>query len=254
MEIIAHRGASGDHPEHTLAAYEEAVAQASDGVECDIRLTADGELVCVHDATLERTTDGRGKVSEHTLAQLRRLNAGTPDDPQPVLEFNDLAGFVKDHPELDFFIETKHPVPKGLATERKLAEALRYHGLDEDPRVRLISFSSRSVADCRRRFPKLDSIQLVERPGATTFARRMIARPMAMGVSLMGHRGDGRGVDSWCRPLYVWTAQRDVDVTWARDNGVQWLATDWPAKAREVLDPARTRTGGYLGARGKEET
>ena len=45
MEIIAHRGASGDHPEHTLAAYEEAVAQGADGVECDIRLTADGHLV-----------------------------------------------------------------------------------------------------------------------------------------------------------------------------------------------------------------
>ena len=251
MEIIAHRGASGDHPEHTLAAYEEAVAQGADGVECDIRLTADGHLVCVHDATLDRTTDGTGRVSRHTVEQLRRLNAGTPDDPQPVLEFGDLLGFVKDNKDLGFFIETKHPVPRGLATERKLAEDLARHGLDRDERVRIISFSARSISDCRRRFPHLDAIQLVERPGARTFARRMAARPPVRGGSLTGDRGDSRGVHRWRRPLYGWTANRYVDVTWARDRGIRWLATDWPGKAREAL-AANVRTGGYLGARGKE--
>ena len=88
MQIIAHRGASGAHPEHTIGAYEAAVAEGADGVECDIRLTADGHLICMHDRTLGRTTDGSGPVGAATLAQIRRLNAGTWEQPQPVLEFD----------------------------------------------------------------------------------------------------------------------------------------------------------------------
>ncbi len=74
---IAHRGASGHAPEHTRAAFELAVAQGAQMVELDVRLTADGELVVFHDDTLERTTNGVGKVSEKTWAQLRDLDAGS---------------------------------------------------------------------------------------------------------------------------------------------------------------------------------
>ena len=58
--MVAHRGASGDRPEHTLAAYELALAQGADGLECDVRLTRDGHLVCVHDRTIDRTSTGPG--------------------------------------------------------------------------------------------------------------------------------------------------------------------------------------------------
>ncbi len=74
---IAHRGASGHAPEHTRAAFELALAQGAQMVELDVRLTADGELVVFHDDTLERTTNGVGKVSEKTWAQLRDLDAGS---------------------------------------------------------------------------------------------------------------------------------------------------------------------------------
>ena len=74
--LVAHRGASGYAPEHTIAAYTLAMEQGADYVEQDLTLTRDGVLVCLHDDTLERTTDGRGAVCRRTLAELRGLDAG----------------------------------------------------------------------------------------------------------------------------------------------------------------------------------
>src|SRR3569833_4569377 len=70
--VVAHRGASAERPGHTLAAYELALQEGADGVECDVRLTKDGHLVCVHDRRVDRTSNGTGLVSEMTLAELTR--------------------------------------------------------------------------------------------------------------------------------------------------------------------------------------
>src|SRR4051794_41290232 len=75
--VVAHRGASAERPEHTLAAYELALSQGADGVECDVRLTRDGHLVCVHDRRVDRTSNGRGIVSTLELAELAELDWGS---------------------------------------------------------------------------------------------------------------------------------------------------------------------------------
>jgi glycerophosphoryl diester phosphodiesterase len=74
--ILAHRGSSVYAPENTLAAFELAVLQGAPAVELDAKLTADGEIIVIHDATVDRTTNGTGKVSEYTLAELQELDAG----------------------------------------------------------------------------------------------------------------------------------------------------------------------------------
>lgn len=82
--VVAHRGASAARPEHTLAAYDLALKEGADGVECDVRLTRDGHLVCVHDRRLDRTSTGAGLVSTMTLASYaswstaRGTTAGAP--------------------------------------------------------------------------------------------------------------------------------------------------------------------------------
>lgn len=81
VQVIAHRGASDDAPEHTLAAFRRAVEIGADAVEADVRLTADGRLVCVHDRRVDRTSDGRGVVSTLELADLAELDFGSWKDP-----------------------------------------------------------------------------------------------------------------------------------------------------------------------------
>src|SRR3954463_7417961 len=87
--VVAHRGASADEAEHTLAAYARALDEGADGLECDVRLTRDGHLVCVHDSKLDRTSNGRGRVSTKTLAELDSLDFGSwhpafPGDEEPL--------------------------------------------------------------------------------------------------------------------------------------------------------------------------
>ena len=77
VQVIAHRGASNDAPENTLAAFELALEQGADCIELDCRVTCDGHLVVIHDATVDRTTNGSGKVSEMSLAEIRALDAGS---------------------------------------------------------------------------------------------------------------------------------------------------------------------------------
>jgi len=90
--IFAHRGASAHAPENTLAAFELALRQGADAVELDAKLTADGQIIVIHDQTVDRTTDGTGRVKELTLAELRKLDAGSHFDiafrgePVPTLE------------------------------------------------------------------------------------------------------------------------------------------------------------------------
>ena len=75
--VVAHRGFSGAAPENTLAAFRKAIEIGSDMIELDIHLSKDGKIVVIHDETLERTTDGRGKVAGHTLKDLKKLDAGS---------------------------------------------------------------------------------------------------------------------------------------------------------------------------------
>ncbi|HMD14677.1 MAG TPA: glycerophosphodiester phosphodiesterase family protein, partial [Bacteroidota bacterium] len=74
--IIAHRGSSAVAPENTLAAFKQAIRDRADAVELDIQLTSDGEVVVFHDRRLERTTDGKGLLQNHSLQELRALSAG----------------------------------------------------------------------------------------------------------------------------------------------------------------------------------
>ena len=89
-EVICHRGYSSRYPENTMLAFQKAVESGADGVELDVHLTRDGEVVVIHDERVDRTTDGVGYVKDHSLAELRRLNAayrwGTAPQRIPTLE------------------------------------------------------------------------------------------------------------------------------------------------------------------------
>ncbi|XEC92920.1 glycerophosphodiester phosphodiesterase [Paenibacillus tarimensis] len=84
--VVAHRGASGDAPENTMAAFDLAVSLGSDFIEIDVRMSKDGQLVVIHDETLDRTTNGQGLVNDYTLEELKALDAGSYFDPAKTQE------------------------------------------------------------------------------------------------------------------------------------------------------------------------
>ena len=163
--VVAHRGASADRPEHTLAAYELALQEGADGVECDVRLTRDGHLVCVHDRRIDRTSTGTGLVSDMTLAELRQFNWGAwhsswrPDGDVGgigLLTLEDLLQLVLDcQRPVKVFIETKHPVRYGALVESKVLALLHRYGLAfpasaDLSRAVVMSFSAAAVWRIRR--------------------------------------------------------------------------------------------------------
>src|SRR3712207_4590039 len=145
-QVVAHRGASAVKAEHTLGAYVAALDEGADALECDVRLTADGHLVCVHDRSLRRTAATAGIVSTMNLAELDELDFASwknpwsdlddeaPDrDPEhgKVLTLRKLLGTVADYDRpVQLAIETKHPTRYGGLVERRLVETLGDFGWD----------------------------------------------------------------------------------------------------------------------------
>nr|WP_255728168.1 glycerophosphodiester phosphodiesterase family protein [Nesterenkonia sp. LB17] len=141
--VFAHRGASGLFPEHTRAAYRRAIQEGADGLEIDLHLTADGEPVCFHDATVDRTSNGTGSVAELSLAHMRSLDVTswkTPKLPgdygtqhQQLMTLADVLELMIDAGrDLDLAVELKHPSPYGDRLETKVLRTLLRFGWDPE--------------------------------------------------------------------------------------------------------------------------
>jgi glycerophosphoryl diester phosphodiesterase len=132
--VIAHRGASGVAPEHTFTANDLAVGMDVDMLECDLQLTADEVLVCVHDTTVDRTSDGTGRVDASTLAELRALDWGSWFAPafagEAIVPFEEqLDCYLRTDPLTRFHVETKGPDTYDGRMEALLVELLDRKGL-----------------------------------------------------------------------------------------------------------------------------
>ncbi|MCX2948604.1 glycerophosphodiester phosphodiesterase family protein [Lentzea sp. NEAU-D7] len=235
--IVAHRGASTDRPEHTIGAYELALEEGADGLECDIRLSKDGELVCVHDRTLARTSSGRGTVSALTLDELKKFDYGSwhrHGQPAGLLVLDELLELVK-NTDVELFVETKHPVRYRNEVERKLAEALKRYGLDSQ--IVMMSFSPTAVKAFREHAPDIRTVLLLDRLGRYRGgALPSFADYTGPGVHVL--RNDPGYVDRARRAgheTYVWTVDGAEDVALCRDLGVRYLATNAPANTRRLL-------------------
>lgn len=141
--IMAHRGNSVACPENTLAAFRRALAEGADIIETDLHLTADDVFVCIHDGTVERTTDGRGAVAEMTLAQLKTFSAsyGRPEfRAERVPTLAELCTLLaREAPEVALALELKTDRFLDPAVCRKLAAELAAHDMLE--RTVVLSFN-----------------------------------------------------------------------------------------------------------------
>jgi glycerophosphoryl diester phosphodiesterase len=239
---VAHRGASDDVAEHTLAAYERALADGADGVECDVRLTRDGVLVCVHDRRIDRTSSGRGLVSALDLAYLADLDFG---DRAGVLTLDRLLELVADcGRRIDVAIETKHPSRYAGLVERTLAEVLAKHGLspaDPDGRVqaRVMSFAVSSLRRMRELAPSVPTVALTTRLPMAPRGALLPAGAFAAGPSLRLLRTSPSFVDrvhAAGGEVHVWTVNGADDVAYVADLGVDVIITNRPRAVREQLE------------------
>ena len=97
MRVFAHRGYSGRYPENTMTAFREAMKAGTDGIELDVQLSKDGQLVIIHDETLDRTTTGKGYVKDYTLSELKQLDAsGRFLTGERIPAFEEYCEWVKD--------------------------------------------------------------------------------------------------------------------------------------------------------------
>ena len=250
--VFAHRGGADALPEHTLGAYLRALDEGADGLECDIRLTRDGHLVCVHDSKLDRTSNGRGRVSSKTLAELDTLNFGSWHPGYPAdAELPDLARLLTLERLLEavlscgrpvrLLIETKHPSRYGAEVERRLIRMLRHFGLaepkpDDDVQVTVMSFAALALRRVRAQAPGLPTVYLMEMtaPGVSRGLLPFGARTAGPGVELVRARpGLLPAFRAAGHQAYVWTVNDADDLDLVLEHRVEGVITDRP---RFVLD------------------
>ncbi|MFF4752282.1 glycerophosphodiester phosphodiesterase [Streptomyces sp. NPDC002514] len=258
VQVVAHRGASEDAPEHTLAAYKKAIEDGADALECDVRMTADGHLVCVHDRRVNRTSNGRGAVSALELAELAALDFGSrktrenwrgrdeepdwevrPEDraETSVLTLERLLELVTGAGRrVELAIETKHPTRWAGQVEERLLALLKRYGLDAPagtahPQVRIMSFSARSLHRVRAASPTLPTVYLMQFVSPRLRDGRLPAGVRIAGPSIRIVRNHPAYIERLKRAghqVHVWTVNEPEDVDLCVGLGVDAIITNRP--------------------------
>ncbi|MFD4371471.1 glycerophosphodiester phosphodiesterase [Streptomyces sp. NPDC058486] len=264
VQVVAHRGASEDAPEHTLAAYVKAIEDGADALECDVRLTADGHLVCVHDRRVDRTSNGRGAVSALELADLAALDFGawkafkedqesggpgeSPDwgDPEytSVLTLERLLELVSDAGRrVELAIETKHPTRWAGQVEDRLLALLKRFGLHapvaaEESPVRIMSFSARSLHRISTAAPTLPTVSLAQFVTPRLRDGRLPAGARVAGPSIRivrHHPAVILRLQKAGHQVHVWTVDDPEDVELCLRLGVDAIITNRPKQVLKHL-------------------
>ncbi|NEB77750.1 glycerophosphodiester phosphodiesterase [Streptomyces sp. SID14478] len=250
IQVVAHRGASEDAPEHTLAAYKKAIEDGADALECDVRLTADGHLVCVHDRRVNRTSNGRGAVSALELADLAALDFGSWKDldegpdwtvgsaDTSVLTLERLLELVADAGRrVELAIETKHPTRWAGQVEERLLYLLKRFGLDapspdEPSPVRVMSFSARSLSRVQEASPTLPTVYLMQFVSPRHREGRLPKGVHIAGPGIRIVRNHPAYIEKLTRAghqVHVWTVNEPDDVDLCVRLGVDAIITNRPA-------------------------
>ncbi|EST25963.1 glycerophosphodiester phosphodiesterase [Streptomyces niveus] len=261
IQVVAHRGASEDAPEHTLAAYKKAIEDGADALECDVRLTADGHLVCVHDRRVNRTSNGRGAVSALELADLATLDFGSwmenmdseesPDwkdrSLTSVLTLERLLELVADTDRrIELAIETKHPTRWAGQVEERLLRMLARFGLDgpapgegpDSSPVRVMSFSARSLHRIADAAPQLPTVYLMQFVSPRLRDGRLPAGARIAGPGIRIVRNQPGYVERLHKAghrVHVWTVNEPEDVELCVRLGVEAIITNRPKQVLSQL-------------------
>lgn len=234
--IWAHRGVSGHAPENTLPAFELARRMELDGVELDVQLSRDGEVVVIHDETIDRTSDGTGMVVDYTLAELKQFQFAA-DFPEygrvTIPTLREVLGIFQST-GMTVNIELKNSVIFYEGLEEKLLELVREYGMEEQ--VCYSSFNHYSLMKLKRHEPKarigfLFGEQLLELP---EYAKRFGADALHPGMPVIK-------LPNWVQEsheqgvrVHVWTVNTEEDILKAVEEGVDSIITNYPEKCLKL--------------------
>lgn len=222
---VGHRGVMGVEPENTLRSFVRADREGFDVIELDLHLSRDGALVVMHDADVDRTTDGSGPVAGMTLAELRELDAG---QGERIPVFEEVVDAVSAPLQAEI---------KDRAAARVLAEAIERRGLHD--RVTVISFHDEALRETRKLLPEIP-IALVTGRSTPTAPERALELGAGM-VSCELRRLDEEVVRR-CHAadlkVISWTVNTEQDVARVRELGLDGVVTDLPAVRRAVSEAA----------------
>ena len=250
---VAHRGASGHAPEHTLLAYELGIQMKADYIEIDLQMTKDGVLIALHDLTVNRTTDGTGRVSEMTLEEIKQLDAGSwfnarnPEKARseyvglevPTLE----EVFQKFGRSTNYYIETKSPeIYPGMEVELlRLIDKYNLTGVNgRSSKVLIQSFSPDSLLVMHELNPNLPLVQLLSQPiiGEGAEEQLKAISNYAVGVGPNFRRINEAyvyKVREQGLQLHPYTVNTPEDMNTLLEWGVTGVFTDYPDLFRKAI-------------------
>lgn len=239
--IIAHRGASHAAPENTLAAFDLAWKEGADGIEGDFRLTADGEIVCIHDEDTKRVAGRKRNVASTPWSKLSELDVGSWKSPAFAGERIPLLREVLARlPDGKFFVLEIKCGPEIVAPLARVFD--EEHA---DPaRVILISFDESVITASRKALPAFDAhlvskLEGISRRGGSD---RMLTKLTTLGATGLQFKQTAPVTAGWIASLTdrglktaAWTVDKPADARRIRDLGVGFITTNRPAAIREVL-------------------
>jgi glycerophosphoryl diester phosphodiesterase len=245
--VIAHRGGAGLAPENTLPAFEKAVNLGVDVLELDVRGTSDGAIVVFHDASVERTTNGAGRVSEMTLAELKKLDAGHKWSPDGGKTFPHRGNGVavptleevfRAFPKMKFNIE---PKPGTTSIVKPLCGIIGEHGKAES--VVVGSFSQTILDEFRRECPGIaTSASTTEVGKFLTMYKTGLTKsftPLMQALQIPDFTGVTRELVEAARErnlkVHVWTVNETADMQRLLEAGVDGIMTDYPDRLLALL-------------------
>lgn len=241
--IFAHRGASAYAPENTLAAFELALAQNADGIELDVKLSADGQAVVIHDLTVDRTTGAHGRVKDLSFSELRSLDAGAyfsenfRGEKIPSLE--EVFEVVGKRTFINIEL-TNYGTPRDVLVET-VCMLVKKFGLQE--RVLFSSFLASNLSKARAYLPEVPGGLLAingflgawARSFGFNFGRYQALHPYLKDVSLQ----QVRRVHRLNRRIHVWTVNAADDMRRLFHWGVDGIFTDDPKLAVQIRSEAK---------------
>lgn len=238
-KIYGHRGCMGTFPENTLLGFRQAIRQGVDGLELDVQLTKDGEVVVIHDETLERTTDGTGFVNELTLQEIKQYSAGVK-----FAYFRNYDPAVWDAervPTLREVLELLAPYPIELNIELK-TNLFKYDGIEEKVLALVNEYGKGlNVIYSSFHLPTIIRIKQLD-PNAKIawLLDQQISHPLdyvhslkleALHVSKRIAFSDMLSLKDLVEKLRIWTVNEQEEVKQLMDLGVQAIMTDFPEEA-----------------------